>query len=75
MAVKASLSEHALPLIERHEIGAASFIHSVGNCLTVNLVEFATAIWISKTDRDLHGSNLRHRAKRNFSMSMTGLSG
>jgi hypothetical protein len=30
--------------------------------LTVNLAEFATAIWI--TDLDLRESNLRHRAKR-----------
>ena len=51
--------------IERHEItAAASFIHGVGNCLTVNLAEFATAIWLIKTDWDLRGSNLRHRAKR-----------
>ena len=40
---------------------AASFIHDGGNCLTVSLAEFATAIWI--TDLDLHGLNLRHRAK------------
>ena len=40
---------------------AASFIHGVGNCLTVSLAEFATAIWI--TDLDLHRLNLRHRAK------------
>ncbi len=39
-------------------------IHGAGNCLTVNLVEFATAIWIIKTDWDLRGSSLRHRAKR-----------
>ena len=43
---------------------AANFIHGVGNCLTVNLAEFATAIWLIKTDWDLRGSNLRHRAKR-----------
>ena len=39
----------------------ASFIHGVGNCLTVSLAEFATAIWI--TDLDLRGLNLHHRAK------------
>ena len=34
--------------IERHEISSGRFIHGAGNCLTVNLPEFATAIWISK---------------------------
>ena len=50
--------------IERHEISSGSFIHGAGNCLTVNLAEFGTAIWLGKTDWDLRGSNLRHRAKR-----------
>lgn len=50
--------------IERHEISSGQlFIHGVGNCLTVNLAEFATAIWLIKTDWDLRGLNLHHRAK------------
>jgi len=50
--------------IERHEISSGQLYTWRRHCLTVNLAEFATAIWLSKTDWDLRGSNLRHRAKR-----------
>jgi transposase-like protein len=50
--------------IERHEISRGQLYTGVGNCLAVNLAEFATAVCISKTDWDLRGSNLRQRAKR-----------
>ncbi len=51
--------------IERHEISSGQlYTWRRQLLLTVNLAEFATAICLIKTDWDLRGSNLRHRAKR-----------